>query len=191
MKEIIVALLLLVPLAANAQLSDEMLAILALEEPAKSEALDARREEIANTLGSVEKDRFDRFSCNKLRDSAPDRLISTVERFRERFRGTVIDQAGMGEFLYFLECENNTSAFEQNTYYIKFDHTGISPLTKYMIAEMGLLLKEQGSRGLTPTEFVSERIRAANDNNNQDLAITYNQIRITIQARLMELESGQ
>ena len=189
MKHIIVALLLLFPLAANAQLSDEMLAILAMEELAKTEALDAKQVEFAEAVP----DSAMKLLCRNATVATKDGFERIMEVIQTRSPSPVYENMSVGEFAFFADCDGNRNALEHNVIpdNIQYDHTGISDLTKYMIEEMGLLLKEEGQRGLTPTEFVRERIRAANDNNNRDLAITYNEIRITIQGRLMELEAEQ
>jgi len=174
---------------ANAQLSDDMLAILALDEPAKSEAIAAKRIEFVEAVPQP----MLPILCRNAAVSTAGNFTRFVDMIKDRSPSPIYENMSYGEFAFFVDCDGH-NAFEHNVFPTNLQGTaidGISPLTRHMIKEMGLLLREKGPSGLTPIAFVTRLIIAANDVDNFDLAITYNQVRIAIEARIRELEAEQ
>ena len=189
MKHIIVTFLLLLPIAANAQLSDEMLAILAMEEPSKSEAIAERRILIEEAMGE-DKERIYRFICNRATEVNETGLVDTIANIKDRSESTLLDELSYGEFIYFSDCDGNRNAFEHNIYPTNLKYKaveGLTPLTLYMIDEMGLLLLEKSPAGLTPTQIMNDEIRISyslNSNEGEKMACVFSMIKREIQKAL-------
>ena len=176
MKHLIATILFLFPLTVSAQLSDEMLAILAMEEPAKTEALNERRESFVGYLTSSDM----RDLCLDAKRSRSELLVDFIKI--ESANSDSLSAYSIGEFIYFAECDGR-NAFEHNIYPTNLRYTaleGTSENTLYIISQMGALLAEKGLSGMTALEFVQNHLDIAareNTESSNNRAIIYSQIK--------------
>lgn len=126
--------------------------------------------------------------CGRSSSSDTNSFTSAVDFIKNEVDNPKLDAYSYGEFAYYADC-NGRNAFEVNIKpgTLRFDHTDVSPLTIFMIHEMGALLNERGRTGIAPLEFVDSRIRIARSNGNSDMASAYARIKARIEFQIKSI----